>query len=393
MLNIFLVPLSFICIEQGGANRRPDATLFSNITNAALLSNLTTNSTNPVLKHHHFHQLVIPLNQSYNHSSNSILDMFTLSGISIAIEFEWSSTTAELIISSDVEGSYRSICRLDDCHLVHRRLFNRSHQICVNTSKACGQLQCKLNTLSILRHNYFSINLGASLSNDTLSTFRYSTFNIKFNIKFNMKFDIKFNISTFRYGTFNIKLNTLNLRHNFSIDLEAWLYTDTLSTFRYSISGEYQLSIDKPKWNTLSIMGLHITSTYLEQLSIGRPTPMIVRLNISICVEGLSVRLGDSHWVRIRLFDCTPNQSSCTTHRLLANYAMVDITIKVTARTNTPDNLIIELTLKHFLFSCISKSTSLFNSAIICNCRIVHMEYHPTSIYTYKVSNIVHRFR
>ena len=381
MLNIFLVPLSFICIEQAGANHRPDATMFSNIATAG---------TNPVLKHHHSHQLVyarnlsynhqlvnnvIPLNQSYNHSSNSILisNMFTLSDIHK--EFEW-NTTAELIISSNLDGSYRSICRLNDCHYVHISLFNQSHQISVNTSKACGQLQwpvnIKLNTLSTLRRN-FSIDLEAWLF-DTLSIFRYVTFNIKFNI------------STFRYGTFNVKLNTLStLRHNVSIDLEAWLSTDTFSTFRYGISGEYRLSIDRPKWNTLSIMGLHIcTSTYLEQLSIDRPTPMIVRLNISICVEGLSVRLGDSHWVCIRLFDYTPNQSSCTTHRLLANYAMVDVPIKVTARTNTNlDNLIIELTLKHFLFSCISKSTSLFHPAILCNCRLVHMEYHPTSIYSY----------
>ena len=345
MLNVFLVPLSFICIEQAGANCRPDAILFSNIANAALFSNLTTTGINPVLHSHQLvyarnqsynHQLVnnvIPLNQSYNHSSNSILisNMFTLSDIHK--EFEW-NTTAELVIFSDLEGSYRSICRLNDCHYVHISLFNRSRQISVNTSKACGQHQWPV----------------------------------------------------------NIKLNTLStLRRNFSIDLETWLSTDTLNTFRYGISGEYRLSIDKPKWNTLSIMGLHITFTYLEQLSIGRPTPRIVRLNISICVERLSVRLGDSHWVCIRLFDCTPNQSSCTTHWLLANYAMVDIPIKVTVRTNTNlDNLIIELTLKHFLFSCISKSTSLFHPAILCNCRLVHMEYHPTSIYTI---HITHRFR
>ena len=115
---VFLVSLSFICAIQAGTNCRPNAILFSNIANATLFSNLTTNGTNPVLKHHHFHQLIIARNQSYYHSSNSIL-----------------------IDSIYLEVSNMSHYRLSDSHWVRRSPFNRSRQISVHTSKAHGQLK------------------------------------------------------------------------------------------------------------------------------------------------------------------------------------------------------------------------------------------------------------
>ena len=76
MLNIFLVLLSFICIEQAGTICKPDATLFSNITDATPFANITdANITatviNPVLKHHYLLQLDRPSDS--NQSSDFLL--------------------------------------------------------------------------------------------------------------------------------------------------------------------------------------------------------------------------------------------------------------------------------------------------------------------------------
>ena len=336
---VFLVSLSLICNKQAGANCRPNATLFSNIANGSLFSNLTTNGTNPVLKHHHFHQLIIAQNQRYYHSSNSIL-----------------------IDSIYLEVSNISCYRLNDSHWVRRSPFIRLHQISVHTSKVHGQLKWSIDvklhyTLRHLRRELMLI--PALRSEARLSIDRFMS-------------------TPTSDGLLSLMLTPPS---------EAWFSVNRLkltppSTYRFSTS-ERWLSIDRPKWNTPCIVGFHITSPYLKQLFNGRPTPRIMRLNMSICVEELSInRFTDFHWVRIRLFDYMLNQSSCTTCRLLANYTMVDIPIKVTARTNTdPDNLISELTLKHFLFSCISKSTSFFHHTVLCKCHLVHMEYHhPTFI-------------
>ena len=340
MLNIFLVPLSFFCIEQAGANHRPDhATLFSNIANASLFSNLTTTGTNHVLKHH---QLIIARNQSYNHFFNSSLisDMLDISDTSYLLycgiynrshqmsvntskacgQIEW-STTARLINLSDLEWSYMFNYRLN---WARRSLSNQLHQISVNPSKACGQLKwlvnVKLNPPSTLRLNFTIYLEGLSIE--------------------------------------GLKLNpTSTLRHN--------MYFERMSNATLIV-----------KLNTHSIKGLN-TSIYLERWSIDRPkSSRIVRLDISIDEELSINRLNDSCRVHIGIFNFPLNQSSFTC-QLLANCTVVDLPIKVTA--TDPNSFISKLTLKHFHFSSISQPNT-FDPSIVCNCHLIHMEY-KTRVY------------
>ena len=331
------MPLSFICIEQAGANHRPDATLFTNIANASLFSNLTTTGTNPVLKHH---QLIIARSQSYNHFFNSSLisNMLDISDTSYLLycgvynrshqisvntskacgRIKW-STTAGLFNFSDLEWSYMFNYRLN---WARRSLFNQLHQISVNTSKACGQLKWPVN------------------------------------VKFNPPSTLRLNFSIYLEGLSieGLELNpTSTLRHN--------MYFERMSNATLIV-----------KLNTHSIKGLN-TFIYLERLSIDRPkSPRIVRLDISIDIEGLSInRLNDSRRVHIGIFNSPLNQSSFTC-QLLANCTVVDIPIKVTA--TDPNNLISKLTLKHFHFSSISQPNT-FDPSIVCNCHLIHMEYKP----------------
>ena len=181
------------------------------------------------------------------------------------------NTTAGLINFSDLEWLYMFNYRLNDSHWACRSLFNRSHQISANSSKACGQLKRPVN------------------------------------VKFNSPSTLRLNISIYLEGLSieGLKLNpTSTLRHN--------MYFERMSNATLIV-----------KLNTHSIKGLN-TSIYLERLSIDRPkSPRIVRLDISIDIEGLSInRLNDSHWVHIRIFNYTLNQSSFTC-LLFANCTVV----------------------------------------------------------------------